>query len=427
MSGGTLTANSNIGTSAEEKLAARDVQAMKLFEQAVEKEGHGLMSEAIEYYRKAFKINEQIDLLYRKHKVPQNVEKLKNDRGKNSAVKLDEEKIKKINVDDLLDSFEGLNISVVEDLKVEELEGDDSDTENIDGDDQQRSNEENVAVESSPLLRLPNDTWVSIFEILLITSPESWFNYSITCRKNAFLGLRSSILWKRLCTMIYPNQHYEENQLFLVNRTLGDDINENNLPIPRDPHLIVPQYGNSWKRMLNDRPFLKMLGCYISVVNYYSEGGVGFSSSWNNPIRIITYYRYLRFYPDGTCIKLLSNLEPNVVVPHLSRKDLNALGNDNTSPKEGRRIYSGKWTINSEGEVHVIISDGSVSIYNFHYHFQIKSSGPAFRHNKLIWKRYFTVKKIRDEADWEDEESDFSLKNEKPFLFSRVRRYNVDN
>ncbi|EDN07181.1 conserved hypothetical protein [Histoplasma mississippiense (nom. inval.)] len=47
--------------------------------------------------------------------------------------------------------------------------------------------------------------------------------------------------------------------------------------------------------------------------------------SWNTPIHIVTYYRYLRFYPDGSVISLLTTTEPVDVVRYISKKNLETL------------------------------------------------------------------------------------------------------
>lgn len=402
-------------------MESRDGQAIKLFEQAVERESHGLMTEAVEYYRKAFKLNEQVDLLYRSQELPQVVRKLKQARGKNTAVGLDEEAIRAINVDRLLDSFEHLAVSVGRDGTSDGGEG------ASDGDST-----------PSPLLALPGDVWVSVLQYLLVTHPESWFNFSITCKQNAYLGLKSSVLWRKLCNLVYPYQRYAENEMVLAaSRVAGVDSQDVELPIPMRQEVLVSQYEHSWKRMLSQRPFIKFSGCYISVVNYYSEGGkLEFLSSWSNPVRLITYYRYLRFYPDGLCIKVLTHLDPNSVIPSLLLRNRvitpqhdHSLISDtqHSMAKTGpQQIYRGTWTISLEGEVEVVLTEGAVAAYDFHYFFQIKSLGPVFRHNKLAWKRYYAIRKEIDEATGEREVSDFSLRNERPFLFLRVRHYHED-
>lgn len=426
-----------------------------------------MMSEAIDLYRKAYKLNEQVDILYREREVPQTSQRLKQEVGKNILKKVDEQKVKKINVTKLLDSFEGIDAHA-------------PDPNNPDDNEEvltikfanlgQENREELADIKPiSPLTRLPHDIWWLIFEILVLTSPEAWFKMSITCKKFAYLGLASSDIWRKLCYLVYNNQTYVENQYVqqipedqesqenesrehgenafqphLVS-IHGNTLVDMDLPIPRDLVKILPQYNDSWKHMFHNRPFIKFLGCYISVVNYHSEGGnTVFTNSWTNPIRIITYYRYLRFYPDGTCIKLLTTLAPDKVVPYFlktsqtidplhnqasrNQSDLTHTQVATAISKESHRIFHGKWTISSDGEVNIKIENGSVPYYIFHYNFNIKSVGGISKFNKLTWSNFFGIRKqMTEDDDREGEITSFAIRNEKPFKFLRVKSYNVDN
>lgn len=411
-------------------LSPKDHEAIALFEKAVEKESSGLMSDAVEYYRKAFKINEQVDALYRSQKLPQAIHKLKSEKGKNITKRIDEEKVRAINVDQLLESFAHVDANAPDPNNPEHNEITIK-FANLGLD----NHEEVVTKPVSPLVHLPNDIWISILTQLIQESPESWFSMSITCKKFAYLGFASSAIWRKLSCLIYPNQIYEENKQYLANLSFDQEID---LPIPQDQLKILPQYNGSWKYMLHNRPFIKFLGCYISVVNYYSEGGrTEFSSSWSNPIRMITYYRYIRFYPNGDCVKVLTILPPDQVVPYLLRlntqgipESISETGNPIFShyEKHGHKIYHGKWTMSTTGEVHIEIENGSVDYCVFHYYFQVKSLGHINKHAKLSWIRYSTVrKKMSDDDDREGEVTFFSLRNEKPFKFLRVRSYLLDN
>lgn len=410
----------------------KDRNAIRLFEKAIEKESHGLMSEAVGYYRKAFKINDQVDLLYRKEKLPQTVKKIAEQRGKNSVQRVDENIVKKINVDELLLSFRHVPILPPDPLKGE------GDAPTIKFANLGLEDDIPYVEPISPLLNLPEDIWLSILETLIISSPESWFNFSITCKKLAYLGFQTSNIWRLLCNLVYMKQVYTENQMYLANTTAETETSPNSLPIPQDQLLILPQYNNSWKQMLRERPFIKFNGCYISVVNYYSEGGKQeFSSSWTNPVRTITYYRYLRFYPDGTCCKILSNLEPPKVVPNLLRNapmnsimgiSLENIKQGNVSVKENHKIYIGSWDISTTGQVQVKITEGSVPYYKFYYIFQIKNLGGIFKHGKLNWVEGYAIrKKMSEDDDREGERVNFSMKNETAFKFLRVKSYSHNN
>lgn len=422
-------------------LSSRDNEAITLFEKGVEKEASGMMSDAVEYYRKAFKINDRVDTLYRSQRLPQAIHKLKSERGKNTIKRIDEEKLKLINVDKLIESFRNIDANAPDPTNTSDETTDYLTIKfaNIGLD----NHEEIIIKPVSPLVHLPNDIWINILGILIQDSPESWFSMSITCKKFAYLGFGTSSLWRKLCYNIYPNQIYHENKQYLSNLPLGQDHHlDLDLPIPQDQLKIIPQYNSSWKSMLHNRPFIKFLGCYISVVNYYSEGGRHeFSNSWTTPFRMITYYRYIRFYPDGTCIKVLSILPPDQVIPHLLKHNIlqgipDTISESGkpvyTTPqqhqKEGQKIYLGNWTISTTGEVHIVIENGLVDYCVFHYYFQVKSLGGINKHAKLSWIRYNTVrKKMSDDDDREGEICLLSLRNEKPFKFLRVRSYSLDN
>lgn len=397
-------------------------RAMELFEKAIEKELHGLMSDAVRFYRAAFKMNDQIDLLYRQHKVPKAINALAKEHGKNAMHRVDEEKLRNINAAELLASFASAEARAPDPnnpddhvmVKFANL-GLDNHTEVAD------------ARPVSVLTQLPSEIWVHILDIVLTQDPELWFRFGITCKRHAYLAFSSSALWRRMCYLVYPAQSYEENV-----GVMGA------LPVPRDPFELLALYGGSWRHMLQQRPFLKFLGCYISVVNYYSEGGrQELSTSWTNPVRTVTYYRYLRFYPEGRCVMALTRMEPTKVIPQLLRaNELRCLlaNPDIKDPalvvpaSEPHKIFHGRWTLSTDGEVHVEVDAGSVPYYRFHYDFRVKNLGGVANHCRLAWIKFYAIwKSVAGYEEREGEVVDFSLKNEKDFKFLRVRSYQIDN
>lgn len=405
---------------------SRDARAMELFEKAIEKELHGLMSDAVRFYREAFKLNDHIDLLYRQQKVPSAMAKLTAEHGKNASRKVDPKKLRMIDAEQLLALFRDVEAKAPDPTDPDQLEEGQVAIKfaalGLSGHDEVAD-----ARPVSVLTRLPSEIWVYILDILIAEDPELWFRFGITCKRHAYLAFASSALWRRLCYLVYPLQQYEENV-----GVMGE------LPVPRDPLRVLPQYAQSWKQMFRTRPFVKFLGCYISVVNYYSEGGrLELSQSWTNPVRTITYYRYLRFYPDGACVMALTRLEPTVVVPQLLRhNDLKCLLanpelRDSTKinpATEPHKLIYGRWTISTEGEVHVSVDAGSVPYYFFHYNFKVKTLGSASNHCTLAWVNSYAIwKSVPGHREREGEVVDFSLRNEKDFKFLRVRSYKLDN
>lgn len=424
--------------SRDDALSPTDKEAIRFFRIASDKELAGLMSEAIAYYRKAYKLNEKVDKLYRDEDVPIAALKLQLARGKNSLVRIDENLVRLLDVTSLLNSFAGCDALAPDphdpnqvDLNMLSIKFANA---SLNGQDLPDS-----VKPVSPLVNLLSDVWLKILLHTLLLLPEAWFNFSITCKKHAYLGFALSQIWRLYSYLTYPKQNYAENIQYLETLPDEDEEYEISLPIPLDPKFLVPQYDYSWKSMIRERPFIKFLGCYISVVNYYSEGiNASLSSSWLSPVHIVTYYRYIRFYPDGSCIKVLTTLEPTKVVPHLLRRNtlrsiaavIDELGivHNKSHARDSHQIFHGKWTINAGGEVHISIENGLVPYCVFHYNFIIKNVGGIHLHNKLAWVNYYTVrKKMFPEDDREGEVCELAIGQEKLFKFLRVKSYTLDN
>ncbi|ODQ81621.1 hypothetical protein BABINDRAFT_159889 [Babjeviella inositovora NRRL Y-12698] len=357
-----------------------DSQALELYQRGIDRENQGKMADAIEYYRRALKLNTNVDRLYRGKLADESeIQTLEMQVGALRAhKKLDQKKIDRIDVDLLLETFQSLAISTKTRREGEELE------------------EDIVSESPSPLLSLPDDVFLHILNLLIVEDTPAWFNFSMTCKKAASLGFHRSDCWRRLCWQTYPQQHYDEQSIELNGITRNQKT------------MVVNGWNGSWRDMYRQRPFIKFSGIYISVVNYYSEGGKSEgSSAWTNPIRMITYYRYFRFYSDGTVLKLLTSDEPNFVVPKFFR--------DSWARNGLEKVYLCEWRLSVDGCV-TISGEGSVKKYRFVEELNIQHSG-RMRHHKLGWISSYSENKENGERAF------FSLKNEKPFSFSRVKSY----
>ncbi|SCZ93763.1 BZ3500_MvSof-1268-A1-R1_Chr6-3g08869 [Microbotryum saponariae] len=120
------------------------------------------------------------------------------------------------------------------------------------------------------------------------TDVEALERFARTCRLARILTLDAG-LWRDLCRRVYvaPYQTREEaNQ-------------------------IVAQHGTDWRRCFIEHPCIRFDGAFISVVTYLRRGE---NSSWYSPTHLITFYRYLRFYPNGLVVSLLTVDPPAAVV-----------------------------------------------------------------------------------------------------------------
>lgn len=188
--------------------------------------------------------------------------------------------------------------------------------------------------------------------------------------------------------------------------------------------------------MFRSRPRLRFNGCYISTVNYIRPGASTPSQiSWNTPVHIITYYRYLRFFRDGTCVSLLTTTEPVDVVHYLTKEhmhDRHGIGSALPSAVM-RNALRGRWKLsppltrdakgNVEPEGNLSIETEGVDpkyMYSMQLALRSGSKSPgATKNNKLVWRGFWSYNRLTD--DW----AEFGLKNDRAFFWSRVRSYGM--
>ncbi|CAI4035030.1 hypothetical protein SMKI_12G1680 [Saccharomyces mikatae IFO 1815] len=331
----------------------RAKEAITIWERGVLKEKDGSMSDAINFYRSALKIHDNVELLYRR--------------------KLHDEWIlhKKLS-----------RLSVVPDNSKEQNETDEGDFHV----------EDDSELQPCWILEiLPNDILLRIVERVVSISGEAWVNLSMSCSTFNKLCFHNSMPFKTFASYIYSKQTYDERAMDL-NGITNISTFEKEMWQGDDSH------------MLRERPYIKFEGIYISVVNYvrYGSNAEG-SLSLLNPVHMITYYRYLRFYENGQCLRLLTTEEPSVVVKHFGKEN---------KPKHSHICY---WSLGFDydfGHLKVTRSDEK---YTFIEELQIKNQGTR-RYQRLKWLNSTVV-------DREGNASSCSLRNEKSFFFSRVKSF----
>lgn len=198
--------------------------------------------------------------------------------------------------------------------------------------------------------------------------------------------------------------------------------------------------------MFRQRPRIRFNGVYISTVNYTRPGASSPTQiTWNSPVLIVTYYRYLRFFRNGTCISLLTVAEPADVVHHLTPENMGDEGKHSVHLPQAvmKDALKGRWRLSgpddepgrseahdgdsgenmetgedreAEGSLH-IETDGSVPKYMFRMALTVGSAGRGARNNKLSWRGYWSYNKTTD--DW----GEFGLKHDKPYIWSRVKSF----
>lgn len=268
----------------------------------------------------------------------------------------------------LLDNIKGLSIS--------DLEDDDEEEEEI--------------LEPCHLLNiLTDDILLEIITILIRKDPHSHVKLSSTCHRLSKLCF-NSIAYRTFCKIVYPRQIYSSSAVQLNG-------------ISSDQEEMVKHWDFNWPAMLEDRPFIKYHGTYISKVSYISEGAR--DTSFYAPVKLVTYFRYMRFYPDGTVLKLTTTDEPTLIVPIFRKENI---GN-------WKSAIIARFHLEMDGQVCI---ESKTELYKFVEELKVVNLGYRKFH-RLNWSSSFTVNK-------DGERANFSLKKEKPFNFSGVRSYRVE-
>ncbi|ORY54826.1 uncharacterized protein BCR38DRAFT_453185 [Pseudomassariella vexata] len=402
--------------------------ALEFYEKAVDRETTGKLGDSLRLYRKAFRMDSRVDQDYKNKHFP--------GRWKPAQINPSNAPITVPNVaqhsldgptlslPDLIASFAGMSVQG----STAEVEG--------------------MPTPPCPISDLPDEILLHILRDVAILDVGDFVRLSQVCKRFAYLIATEDQIWRRVClgsefgfgSMVYHWQKEITWETLDPELQLGENLcGVEELQQRRADEseatthaLIHTLYASSWLKMFRQRPRIRFNGCYISTVNYIRAGQAsGHHITWNSPVHIVTYYRYLRFFRDGAVISLLTTDEPKDVVHHLTKDNLMQHQN-NGAPHLPSAVISGalkgRWRLSStidnpdgdladvEGDLFVE-TNGVGPKYMYRMELSLKSAGKAAKNNKLMWKGFWSYNKLTD--DW----GEFTLKNDKAFYFSRVKSY----
>lgn len=187
------------------------------------------------------------------------------------------------------------------------------------------------------------------------------------------------------------------------------------------------QWNGSWRLMYIKRPHLLFVGIYISKTSYVREGEKNLDFCYR-PYHVVEYYRYMRFYVDGTVLIYTSADEPVTAIARLKLKHCNSpsvsvghyrLSGDKVTIIVDKKVTSD--TYNQTRGRRVRAPPPPILKQVFHMELQISSVGRR-RHNQLTWLHYSVNTTYRSSGQTVD--SQFDLNNQFPPLhFSPVRSF----
>ncbi|OBS19755.1 hypothetical protein FPOA_11480 [Fusarium poae] len=436
------------------------VSALDHFEEAMHKEGQGNMGDSLKLYRKAYRLDNGVDRRYREKHFPQksaprpvSPTATKASAPASSPTSTPEApqppkpeepvESKPLPIGELIASFAGLKIEPAP----PPVEG--------------------MPEPPCPLADLPDEILIHILRDIAIADVGDFARLSRVCKRLAYLVASEQRIWRRVAlgsevgfaSQLYRFEKGVEWDELPEDEQEGPEIQDGFVVSPselaqrrKDANIaftesLTPSVYPTWKTLFRSRPRIRFNGCYISTVNYVRTGQASTNQpTWGSPIHIVTYYRYLRFFRDGTLISLLTTNEPTDVVHHLTRDELN-VHRGAAQPHLPSAVMAlalrGRWRLSSaadkddpatidlpvstaagshdrdrdpEGDV-FIETEGVGSKYMYRMDLSLRSAGKGARNNKLMWRGFYSYNKLTD--DW----AEFRLKNDKPYFFSRVKSY----
>lgn len=337
---------------------------------------------------------------------------------------------------------------------------------------------ENTPPPPCPIAKVPSEVVVEILRHVALRDPAAFGRMALVCKRFAYHFAHEQRIWRRICQR--PEFGFEGMHYTFACDLHGHPIHTLDgmryTPFPSDAPVEIPRPLSSWSEVFQSYPRIRFTGIYISTVNYTRAGATSsFSNvSWNSPIHIVTYYRYLRFYPDGSVISLLSTTEPVDVVPHISKENMMTAratshrGHQRQASDQGQSLsgatdpvppvavaalkygFRGRWRLTppvpltgnsdelqpqaSTGQTEestdprdlIVETEGVDPKYVYTMHLSLRSPSSSKSHinpsknTKLVWRGFWSYNKLTD--DW----GEFGLRNDRAFVFRRVRGWGLD-
>lgn len=311
-----------------------------------------------------------------------------------------------------------------------------------------------------PIADLPEEILIHILTDLALLDITAFVRLAQVCKRFAYIVAIEDQIWKRICLgheVGFGGMYYTW-QMEVTGEPLLDPLDEvleitapttlafdgvattstpsplpisptpvalglpSVLPTPTPPLVLSPLYP-TYAKMFRYRPRLRFDGVYISTVNYIRPGAATPSqTTWGAPVHIVTYYRYLRFFRDGAVLSLLTTHEPVEVVHPLLPSLFNTRA-PASSPVHN--VLKGRWKLGGEpekeGEGGLDESALTVETEGFDpkyvYRMELQLKGQEKGRARLMWKGFWNWNRLTD--DW----GQFGLRNDKPFMFSKVKTY----
>ncbi|KAF3098980.1 hypothetical protein TWF102_004805 [Orbilia oligospora] len=426
------------------------------YEAAVEKEKDGRINESVRLYRRAFKLDPSVHERFKEKHYPKQPA---SGKPKNAeSAETSEQRL--LPTEELVNTFAGVTITAGESINLASLKGKDS----------------YKKAPTCPISTIPREILIHIFSMLAATDLPSFVRSATVCKSICYLIYTERQFWRELCKNAYENMIWGPswacdikggplldhdldkietglNSLGIIEEDDSEGSGEEEVSkldvLPTRPidEIEVIKYNSSYRLMFIERPRIRYNGIYISTCTYLRQGHQAASSMALStiPVHMVTYYRYLRFFPSGFAIHLLTPAEPSDVVHSITIDNYNYLSSIKATTSTNlpshfnniKHILPARWRVHFNP--HTYPSPNSTDEPGHRIQIESKGSDTAGRYintldltlkmrprgiggrrgygDRLSWNSYTSFNVLTEDK------GAYSLKNDKPFYFSRVKSY----
>ncbi|KAL0953855.1 hypothetical protein HGRIS_005031 [Hohenbuehelia grisea] len=261
------------------------------YRQAVQHEQRGEFDEALDLYRQAFRVHSDIDQLYQKEEMLATLLSAKASASVDAITSKPHSGASDGKVDALAHSLE-TNVKITDKADHGATTGSLSEIIAAFPSDPAPSFQPEDEKQPVLLNMLPDEMIVHALSMLDTMSLE---RFSLVNRKARILTLDSTI-WRTLVVSIYRPPQISSFELIQA---------------------AIQERFFDYRRVYIEVPRVRFDGVYIAVCHYVRPGLS--ENHWVNISHLITYHRYLRFFPSGQVLSLLANEEhkPQSIIPQL--------------------------------------------------------------------------------------------------------------
>ncbi|WFD41383.1 hypothetical protein MPSI1_000009 [Malassezia psittaci] len=174
------------------------------------------------------------------------------------------------------------------------------------------------------------------------------------------------------------------------------------------PSLLM-EHQPSWRDLFIYQPRLRLHGTYIASCQY-TQQGMSEENVWVRVLHVVKFYRYLRFFPEGQCISMLTTDPPQDVV-HLLHPGVHAKG-----------LTVGRWHLLSDKHDATVVLEDLLdpSLPNYRFQMTLHLLPSPGRWHKLELVQHASLNLATSEILPFPRQQ-----HQRPFYFSRVISYGV--